>query len=142
MILHNRPLLLQLMAGRYDTVTLADQVGVSKQAISYLTSGRRSSCRTETAERIESALGCNVGDLFRSRLTEESSTNRGGGEDVVHTVPEASKALRMSPTTVYRLIGSGALDSVDVSPPGSKKAMRRVPDSAIQAFLAERAAQS
>lgn len=142
MILHNRSLLRQLMAGRDDTVTLAEKVGVSKQAIGYLTSGARNSCRTETAERIVGALGCDLGDLFRSRLEEDSSDKSKGGADVVHTVPEASKALRVSKTTVYRLIGSGDLVSIDVSPPGSRKAMRRVPDSAIRAFLADRAAQS
>lgn len=143
MILLNRSLLRQLMTGRFNTVSLAEQVGVSKQAIGYLTSGRRNSCRAETAEGIASALGCEMDALFRPRAEEESSSNRSeGGEDMVHTIPEASELLRVSKTTTYRLIGSGALDSLDVSPPGSKKAMRRVPDAAIRAFLADRAAQS
>ena len=142
MILLNRSLLRQLMTGRYNTVSLAEQVGVSKQAISHLTSGRRNSCRTETAERIAAALGCEIAALFRPRAEEDSYNITEGGEDMVHTIPEASAALRVSKTTVYRLIGSGDLDSLDVSPPSSKKAMRRVPDSAIRAFLAARAAQS
>lgn len=142
MILHNHARLLQLMAGHFDTVTLAAQVGITKQAIGYLTSGRRSSCRTETAERIASALGCDLGDLFRSRMDEDSYNKTKGGDDMVHRVPEASALLGVSKTTVYRLIGQGALKSIDVAPRGSKKAMRRVPDAAIQEFLADRAAQS
>ncbi|MCK2219767.1 helix-turn-helix domain-containing protein [Actinomadura sp. ATCC 31491] len=61
---------------------------------------------------------------------------------MVHTINEAGEALRVSRSTVYRLISKGDLYTTDVSPTGSKKPMTRVPDSAIQAFLAKRTAQT
>ncbi|MEV4287420.1 helix-turn-helix domain-containing protein [Nonomuraea bangladeshensis] len=140
-VLRSRTLLLELMAaGRHNTVTLARQAGVRKQLISYLTSGRRTSCSAATAERIAATLGCQEETLFSNPLEEESSTREEG--EMVHTIQEACDALRMSKSTVYRLISKGDLSTTDVSPTGSKKAMRRVPESAIREFLAKRTSQA
>jgi len=79
MYIRNRELLRQLMAGRYNTVTLASRTGLSKQVIAYLTTrGRsgRSSCNPRTARLIADALGVEVEVLFCDRLLPESNNRR------------------------------------------------------------------
>ena len=72
MVLQSAALLRELMKGRHDTVTLAAAVGRSKQLISYLHSGARTSCSRETARRIAAALGCELDVLFCPPLSDES----------------------------------------------------------------------
>lgn len=72
MVLRSKELLQQLMKGRHDTVTLAAAIGRRKQTVSYLWSGRRTSCSRETAERIAKALGCELDTLFCPRASDES----------------------------------------------------------------------
>lgn len=137
MILRSRELLSERMADRYNTVTLAAEVGVSKQLIQYLKSGARSSCRRETAERICRALGCPVGDLFSLPLEEESSNSRENGR-LLLTIPQAGKAIGASPSHVYRLIAAGELASTDISLPGSSQPKSRVPVESVNAWIAKR----
>ncbi|MET8866470.1 helix-turn-helix domain-containing protein [Nonomuraea sp. NPDC004580] len=138
MILRNRDALNALMRGRYTTVTLAAEVGVTKQLIAYLCSGRRISCSRPTAEGIENALGCVAGTLFSPR-TEEDSSN-GEEEEVLLTIPKAAKALGVSKTHAYRLVADGDLPVVYVGRRGSKKPMARVKTTAIDEFIKSREA--
>jgi predicted DNA-binding transcriptional regulator AlpA/DNA-binding XRE family transcriptional regulator len=129
------------MAGRHDTVTLAAQVGVSKQVIAYLTSGRRISCSTKTAEGIARALGCAVDTLFSSPLEEESS-NKDLEREMLLTIPQAGEAIGVSRAHAYRLVADGELAVVDVSRKSSKKAKSRVPLASVEAWIAKRAARA
>ncbi|MEU4234144.1 helix-turn-helix domain-containing protein [Nonomuraea sp. NPDC026600] len=140
MVLRSRELLRELMAGRHDTVTLAAQAGVTKQVIAYLTSGRRTSCSTRTAEGIATALGCQVRTLFSPPLDENSSTRE--EEEVLLTIPEAGVAMKVSRAHAYRLVADGELPVVDVGRSSSKKPKSRVEIKAVQAWIAKRAAQS
>jgi excisionase family DNA binding protein len=136
-ILRNRAALTALMAGRHTTVSLAAEVGVSKQYIAYLCNGSRPSCSRDTAEKIEKALGCAPGTLFSPRLEEEASNN-GEEEEVLHTVADAAKRLRVSRSHAYRLIGRGELEAVDVSLPGSRKPKTRVPEASIHQYISRK----
>lgn len=51
------------------------------------------------------------------------------------TVREAAETLRCSPATIYRLISTGALESVDI---GQGRAKTRVPRAAVEKFVADR----
>lgn len=140
MILRSSSLLNELMKGRYNTVTLAAQVGVTKQTISHLTSGRRNSCSVPTAERLSEALGCEVDTLFSIPSSENSNSEEG---EVFHTIPEAGVLLKVSRAHAYRLVADGELKTIDVGRPGAKKPKSRVPQSSIDAWTAKReAAQS
>jgi len=60
-------------------------------------------------------------------------------EDVVlHSIPEAAKALGCSPDTVYRLIAADELRPVDIAPPGSRQSKTRVRSDDVQAFIKRR----
>ncbi|WP_113699151.1 helix-turn-helix domain-containing protein [Nonomuraea lactucae] len=137
MALRSRELLRELMKGRHDTVTLAKQVGLTKQAIQHLTSGRRTSCSRGTAELLAEALGVEVGTLFSHPASENSNTKE---QKVLLTIPEAAKAMRVSRSHAYRLVADGDLPIIDVGRKSSKKPMSRVPVEAIQAWIAKRAA--
>lgn len=139
MILRSHIALRELMAGRYNTVTLAAQVGVRKQVISYLASGRRRSCSKTTAEGIAHALGCQVSTLFSTRMEAESDNRE--EEEVLLTIPQAGKAIGVSKAHAYRLVRDGEIPVVDVGRKSSKKAKSRVEPSAIEAFIARRKAE-
>lgn len=54
------------------------------------------------------------------------------------TIAEAAATLRISPKSVYRLIAAGDLASCDVARSGSRASKTRVPQTAIEDFLAGR----
>lgn len=56
----------------------------------------------------------------------------------LHSVVAAADVLEVSKWTVYRLIASGDLDTVDVAPSGSRRAKTRVPAESLAAFIASR----
>ncbi|WP_144069896.1 helix-turn-helix domain-containing protein [Nonomuraea indica] len=139
MVLRSRSLLRELMAGRHDTVTLATQVGLTKQAISNLTSGRRISCSTTTAERIADALGCQVSTLFSPPMSGNSNSK---DEEMLLTIPQAAQAIGVSRAHAYRLVADGDLPVIDVGRKGAKKPKSRVPVASVEAWIARRAARS
>lgn len=62
--------LAQYMKHRDHTVrTLADRVGVSPATIGHLRSGKRKTCKPETAKAIEKALDAPVGSLFVANVS-------------------------------------------------------------------------
>lgn len=77
MVLRSRELLQELMRDRHDTVTLAAATGLSKQLIGYLHSGARKSCSRKTAEKIATALGCEVNALFCPGVSSKSEMKEG-----------------------------------------------------------------
>ena len=73
MRLRSTALLRELMRDRHhDTVSLAAAVGLSKQVISYLWSGRRQTCSRRTAQLVADALGVEVGALFSVPVSSDS----------------------------------------------------------------------
>jgi hypothetical protein len=56
----------------------------------------------------------------------------------LNTIPETAEKLRCHRDHVYVLIASGALESCDIAPPGSRRSKTRVSDEAIAAFVAAR----
>jgi excisionase family DNA binding protein len=54
------------------------------------------------------------------------------------TIPETAERLRCSDNHVYNLIADGALSTVDIARPGSRKPKTRVPEDVAAAFLAGR----
>ncbi|MEV7908596.1 helix-turn-helix transcriptional regulator [Streptomyces anulatus] len=55
---------------------LGPAIGRSRQLVAHLAYGRRDSCNNETAERLASALGVGMDDLFLPAISDESSTRR------------------------------------------------------------------
>ena len=51
------------------------------------------------------------------------------------TIPEVAEELRLSRPTVYRKIGRGELQVVDVAAPGSTKTQFRVPRASLTAYI-------
>jgi len=60
----------------------------------------------------------------------------------LHTINEAAALLRVSRATVYRLIATGDLESVDVAPTGSRSPKTRVSADAIARFIEARTRKS
>lgn len=137
MVLRSRDLLRALMAGRYDTVTLAAQVGVTKQAVSGLI--RRGSCSRQTAERVAKVLGVQFETLFSPRVSKNSNSQGEEEGDVLLTIPEVGKALKISRSHAYRkvgeLIAKGELKSLDVGSEGSTKTKTRISAASVEAWI-------
>jgi len=58
---------------------------------------------------------------------------------VVLKIPQAAEILGCSTRHVYRLIESGALRAVDISPPGSQRSRTRIRFTDLEAYLDESA---
>ena len=54
------------------------------------------------------------------------------------TIPEVAEELRLSRPTIYRKIGRGELQVVDVAAPGSTKTQFRVPRASLTAYIERR----
>lgn len=143
MTLRSRTLLRELMKGRHNTVTLAEQAGVSKQLVAYLTSGSRRSCSPKTAESICMALGCEVETLFSPPVSANSSNNEEG--EVLLSIAQVGDALGISRSHAYRkvpeLISAGELHTVDVALKGSTKTKTRIPLWSVEDWIRKAAAQ-
>lgn len=83
----------QYMEFRGETATsLAEKAGVSRQIIGFLRTGRRTSCRPDTARKIAFALKVLPESLFMPELTSVSP-------DGAHCGPRRSPSRSTTPTT-------------------------------------------
>lgn len=65
-----------------------------------------------------------------------AKTSKRAASARLYDIPETCELLRMSKTKVYELIGDGELEAVDVARKGSRRPHLRIPDTAIQAYIA------